>query len=585
MLPRFTRNPLCAAAIAAVAACAAPAAASAATNVHITPSVAGPGSVTFGGDDAYTCAGPADDRAPAKTCPSIDRAGTGSYTYTFIQLFAKAPEKGGVEFVRWDNCASVSAGFICQYSGLDLNVTAAPTAVFDDKGGPGITVTPTHSTTSERTIAFGIETDEPAGIECRIDAQAFAGCGAGKTATLAEGAHTLDVRATDGSGNLSTSAVPFTIVDTAIGGGPSGASTSRSAQFALSSGAGAGTTFECSLDDAAFAPCGAAPAYTGLSEGPHTFKARAKNGSAYDAIAAQRTWTVDTVAPHTTLDASSGPRDGSVTTNTTESFAFAGAGADRFECRIDGGAYEPCASPRAVSGLQPGRHTFEVRGVDNAGNVDATPETRAWTTQRDDDGDGYDATKDCDDANPARHPGAREIADNGADEDCDGADAVDLDRDGDGIPRPADCNDGNGAIRPGAADVPANKVDEDCDGKDARLVQIPFTLRYDAAVYGAKATKLNMFAVNGLPSGSKVEISCVKCPKKARKLVKKNAKGLLAIKPLSKTSVKAGAKIVVKVSKPGMVTTVRTLKINARKAPTLTVTCIAPGARTAKACA
>ena len=40
-----------------------------------------------------------------------------------------------------------------------------------------------------------------------------------------------------------------------------------------------------------------------------------------------------------------------------------------------------------------------------------------------------------------------------------------------------------------------------------------------------------------------------------------------------------------KVSKPGMVTTGRTLKINARKPPTLTVTCIAPGARKASACA
>ena len=238
-----------------------------------------------------------------------------------------------------------------------------------------------------------------------------------------------------------------------------------------------------------------------------------------------------------------------------------------------------------MSGLQPGAHTFEVRGVDDAGNVDATPEKRAWTTQRDADGDGYDATKDCDDASAARHPGARDVADNGVDEDCDGADAVNLDRDGDGIPRPADCNDGNAAVRPGAADIPANKVDEDCDGADAKLVQIPFTLRYDAAVYGAKATKLNSFAVNGLPKGSKVEISCAKCPKKARKLVKRNAKGLLAIKALSKASVGAGAKIVVKVSKAGMVTTVRTLKINPRKAPTLTVTCIAPGARTARACA
>ena len=184
------------------------------------------------------------------------------------------------------------------------------------------------------------------------------------------------------------------------------------------------------------------------------------------------------------------------------------------------------------------------------------PEKRAWTTQRDADGDGYDATKDCDEADAARHPGAREIADNGVDEDCDGADAVNLDRDGDGIPRPADCDDANGAIRPGAADIPANKVDEDCDGADAKLLQIPFTLRYDASSYGAKATKLRMFAVNGLPAGSKLELSCAECPKKARKIVKSNAKGLFAIKALSKASVKAGAKIVVKVSMAGKLTAV-----------------------------
>src|ERR671910_578724 len=94
MLPRFTRNHLCAAAVAAVAACAAPATAGAATNVHITPSVAGGGTVTFGGDAAYSCTGPLDDRAAAKTCPSIDRVSSGSLGFTFIQLFAKAPETG-----------------------------------------------------------------------------------------------------------------------------------------------------------------------------------------------------------------------------------------------------------------------------------------------------------------------------------------------------------------------------------------------------------------------------------------------------------------------------------------------------------
>lgn len=49
-----------------------------------------------------------------------------------------------------------------------------------------------------------------------------------------------------------------------------------------------------------------------------------------------------------------------------------------YECALDGGSFSACASPKALSGLADGTHTFSVRGINSAG--DPGPQTdRTWT--------------------------------------------------------------------------------------------------------------------------------------------------------------------------------------------------------------
>jgi hypothetical protein len=78
----------------------------------------------------------------------------------------------------------------------------------------------------------------------------------------------------------------------------------------------------------------------------------------------------------------SGPNPGAVT-GTSVSFTFDtnATGMATFECARDKGAYQPCTSPKAYTGLSAESHTFRVRSV-VTGGVDASPATRTWTVQR-----------------------------------------------------------------------------------------------------------------------------------------------------------------------------------------------------------
>jgi hypothetical protein len=50
----------------------------------------------------------------------------------------------------------------------------------------------------------------------------------------------------------------------------------------------------------------------------------------------------------------------------------------RFECSLDNAEFTVCSSPINYRKLSLAWHTFRVRAIDQAGNVDPTPATREW---------------------------------------------------------------------------------------------------------------------------------------------------------------------------------------------------------------
>jgi probable HAF family extracellular repeat protein len=137
-------------------------------------------------------------------------------------------------------------------------------------------------------------------------------------------------------------------------------------------------TFECSLDGAPFAPCASPYPMTGLALGSHTFRVRSVNDLEPESALVQRTWTIveDNTPPHTTIN--QGPSG--IVESSSAMFRFTSPDTDvvRFECSLDNAEFTVCSSPINYRKLSLAWHTFRVRAIDQAGNVDPTPATREW---------------------------------------------------------------------------------------------------------------------------------------------------------------------------------------------------------------
>jgi outer membrane protein assembly factor BamB len=246
-----------------------------------------------------------------------------------------------------------------------------------DTTAPHTQITAGPQGATESTAAtFEFSADEPATFRCSMDYAWPAPCRSPFVMSgVSDGTHRFNVVAVDAAGNgdyygatrvWTVGAPPpdTQAPDTVLYDRPPTVTAATSARFSFAADEPE-SSFQCSLDAAAWSECFVPADVAGLSDGEHVFAVRAVDGSGnIDPSPAAWRWTVDTRAPQAraALDQGSGPQAG-------YRFTFdADEPAATFECGLDAASWAPCSSGVAYDAVGAGEHEFRVRATDTAGN-------------------------------------------------------------------------------------------------------------------------------------------------------------------------------------------------------------------------
>jgi hypothetical protein len=99
----------------------------------------------------------------------------------------------------------------------------------------------------------------------------------------------------------------------------------------------------------------------------------------------------------------------------------------------------------------------------------------------------------------------------------------------------------------------------------------------------AKSTRLTRLSVTGVPAGASLVATCTGkgCPRK--KTFNSTRAGTVSLSPF-RTTLRPGAKITIRVTKPGTTGAVKVLTIRKKKPPLTTTLCLPPGASNPTSC-
>jgi hypothetical protein len=178
-----------------------------------------------------------------------------------------------------------------------------------DTTGPVVTFTSGPANGSRIGTAspmFGFSANEqPSTFECKVDAGSFSACSSPFTASsLAEGAHTVQVRGTDGVGNVGASVSRTFTVDTTgptvtFNAGPANGSTIDTGSATFGFSANEPSTFACRVDAGSFSACHSPFTASSLAAGAHTVQVRGTDSVGNVGASVTRSFTVQLPVPTT----------------------------------------------------------------------------------------------------------------------------------------------------------------------------------------------------------------------------------------------------------------------------------------------
>jgi len=249
------------------------------------------------------------------------------------------------------------------------------------------------------------------------------------------------------------------------------------------------------------------------------------------------------------------------------------AGSSRLDLRVSSGDYLVQIGARGADGSNTGQGSVVAR--------------TDFVADRDIDNDGELASTDCNDADPTIRHDIVDVPDDGIDQDCSGADAINLDRDGDGFNRGTgglgDCNDADPKIHPQVRDIPGNKIDEDCTDGPA-----PYPRLASSVAFALKTPfRFLRLRIRRAVAGSRIELRCKGggCFKRKVIHVRRSRAALSVSRFVVKARPRRGAVVEVRLTKPGSIGFMkRFTSRGGRKDPKVEELCLAEGTSKRQKC-